>query len=734
MRKKQTVWRLLLLAVNIASTLLTLFTGLKENPVLVLITSKYALVRSRLIEGRINYDNVRDDLIDVEMLVNLTHASDNFRFISAPRRSPANLAEDRSTCMRVNSINASMLAVHYNDFWGYGPRRTQMFAHSISAPRCKVVNLRPDWFKSCVQTRANASECHRFILDNFDELQDNRVVQVGIENDFGVVGVPFLKCLGRPERMFDYMTDLMVQQSYWAGGSYHLEIQSSRCLALPLLRNSDLKWGLFQVQPVDKAADVFVGVDSSGWFAWIVNFAFGIISLVMIIQGVLSAIVRSKVVLYLPKQARFLNEQRYLRYILPSMSLATMLAEDDNSVIHFKGALLMASDTWLNHWLYIAFSMLEALVNVRLTYVVYGMGTWMLKKQINFENFLFVCTALTRMTWIMCFVHSLLRLGIKVALHSLKTLKLIKPRFREKIEWYVDASALFLSFKLYSILMGTFLYMFLKVNGSTTLMKQQVPGKRAVLGGLPGIAKFWGNEIICDNFVILSLLLLYGITIGTLILCTKYRLVASNGLIQLLQQRYLVVGWDIFVAMEALGIDPFNDKLVLDNVARTNCSIGCVLQQLYSSGPSGLVQLAGDYIFTDGGFSKEPVAFAYAPKKALMMGLVHSRGASKTSTAHTTKYTATTTIDESKISPQIAKSRLPESNFHQIRKSIYEQNLQIYTEGRFGKILLIDAEDQGNYQANAAGLAMFTVHDTLTTMSILDIKHLLGNEKKLRIA
>lgn len=195
MHKKRTLWRLILLAINIAPTLLTLFTGLKENPVLVFVSNKYELVRSRLIECRINYDLVRDDLIDVKMLVNLTHAGNNFRFISAPRRSPANLAEDRSTCMRVTSINASMLAVHYNDFWGYGPRQIQMFAHSISAPRCKVANFRPDWFKSCVQMYANASECHRFILDNFENLQDNRVVQVGKENDFGVVGVPFLKCL-----------------------------------------------------------------------------------------------------------------------------------------------------------------------------------------------------------------------------------------------------------------------------------------------------------------------------------------------------------------------------------------------------------------------------------------------------------------------------------------------------------------------------------------------------------
>lgn len=111
------VLRLLLLAVNIASTVLTVFTGLKENALLVYASDKYGLVRSRLIEGRINYNLLRDDLVDVDMLMNLTDAGRNFRFMAAPRRSPANLGEDRSTCMRISSVNASMLAILYHDFW-----------------------------------------------------------------------------------------------------------------------------------------------------------------------------------------------------------------------------------------------------------------------------------------------------------------------------------------------------------------------------------------------------------------------------------------------------------------------------------------------------------------------------------------------------------------------------------------------------------------------------------------
>lgn len=147
--------QLLLLAVNIASTVLTISTGLKENALLVYVSDKYGLVRSRLVEGRITYDLLRDDLVDKGMLVNLTRADNDFRFMAAPRRSPASLGEDRSTCMRINSVNASMLAILYDDFWDKGPRRIQVFTHSISAPWCSVINFKPDWVKSCIPTRSN---------------------------------------------------------------------------------------------------------------------------------------------------------------------------------------------------------------------------------------------------------------------------------------------------------------------------------------------------------------------------------------------------------------------------------------------------------------------------------------------------------------------------------------------------------------------------------------------------
>lgn len=79
--------------------------------------------------------------------------------------------------MRVNSINVTHTAVYFDDFWGRGARRSQYYFHSISAPRCDIVNFTPVWFDECVTTHSNSTDnCYRYILDHFDHLKDNRVV------------------------------------------------------------------------------------------------------------------------------------------------------------------------------------------------------------------------------------------------------------------------------------------------------------------------------------------------------------------------------------------------------------------------------------------------------------------------------------------------------------------------------------------------------------------------------
>jgi hypothetical protein len=48
----------------------------------------------------------------------------------------------------------------------------------------------------------------------------------------------------------------------------------------------------------------------------------------------------------------------------------------------------------------------------------------------------------------------------------------------------------------------------------------------------------------------------------------------------------------VYVALEALGVDPYNPAFVEDDVCTTSCSIDAVLQQLYTSAMSAHVTLS----------------------------------------------------------------------------------------------------------------------------------------------
>ncbi|TMW59435.1 hypothetical protein Poli38472_004504 [Pythium oligandrum] len=740
-KKALSVRRIFLFILNVASTALTLLTGLRENPVITTVGGRYDAIRSRLRDGLLSYDIVRDDVVKVDKLPDLVEAGDSYRFISAPRRSPDNLASDRSTCRRVNSMNVTVMTVNFDDFWGYGPRRTQVFLFSISAKHCGVLNLKPEWVDSCIKGHQdNATQCHEYILNNFDALSKRRVIQAGVEKDFGEIGVPFLKCMGRPERSFHFNTDLMVQHSFWAGGSFHIEIQTSDCLAKPLIRDADWLWGLFQVEQVDQAADVLLALPQTGWFAEIVTFLYGIVSISIIIMGIIAAFMQSRAVTYLPASLRSTREHKIAKVLAPFMPITTLLAENENSIITFKGSIITASDVWMNHWLFILMSVLDAVVNIRLTYVVMSMGTWMLGKKINFENFIFLCSALTRLTWLMCFVHTSIRLFLKFILRSLRTMKVIKSTLRERLEWYVDATALFMSYKIYNLLLCLMLYMMLKYHKATTFMVRQKVDKIGNYGGTVGISQFWHNEIMCDYTVILAMLTASGLALSTILLLSKYRYIANNGAIRLLQQRYVIVGWDALTAAQILGMDPYDAELVDKDVALTNCSIGSLLQMLSMSGPSGWVKLAGDYLFVDGGFSKGPILFRYPVKRAMTMGLcqgnprfsVYQKEGVSVGTEHSSAITAHRMTNMSVRAKNVDQERT--NTIEMDKASLFERRLRICTEGYVGRTLLVDVAEPGSITKNMdTGRREYAVRDALSFMTILDIKPLLNNEKKLHI-
>lgn len=788
--------KLLVFSLNLASTLLTLFTGLRENPLLVLVTGRYDGIRARFLDGSVNYNNTNTDLVALGALMDLREVGKSYRFFSQPLRGPHNFLTDRSTCRRVNSMNVTRMNIVYDDFWGKGARRSQIYMFSISAPNCDVINFRPEWVADeCVAAIGGGNEtaCHEHIFANFDALKRDQLLQVGVEVDFGVPGEPFLKCRGRPEREFNLIVDMILHKSYWAGGSWHLEIQRSDCVALPLLRDSDQRYGLFSLQSVNDQATAYSAAESSGWLATIISACYAIVSISLIVHGLFTALVRSTHAHYVPNALRFKGSLHasLLRYVVPSMTLARLLPPPEkegeqssaNSAIRLKGAVFMASDVWMNHWLYISLSMLDALANMRMTYVIFQLGTFMLKLRASMETFLFMCSALGRMTWLLCLVHSVTRLVFKLAVRSARAFGLVRMPTSRRLEWYIDGSAMFVSYKLYSIALFVYMYAMLKVHKSTTFMVRL--GRFGVYGGALQIAQFWKSEAICDYSVIFSILIsaMYAVTL-LMLRFTKYKHVVNNRVMRLLQARYVLVGWDAVVAMEALGIDPLDSTALVsvndgdEMVAPTNCSLGALLQQLYTSGPSGLVHLSGDFIFMEGGFSREHLPCRFPIKRTVTIGLIQkNEGAfggshQSTATAFSKKYVTSNKRNSYTVEPtttansttaardrtSLSQRRRPGGEDEddgaanetttnadddvvgtglakKSGKSLFDRKLSMFVDGRFGRILLVDEEDEpGRVERRAnMGLVEFVMHDALTLTTILDIKPLLGNQKKLCI-
>jgi hypothetical protein len=730
------------------------------------------LFRSRFLEGSVNYNNTNTDLVELGALMDLREVGESYRFYSQPLRGPHNFLTDRSTCRRMNSMNVTRMNIIYDDFWGKGVRRSQIYMFSMSGPNCKVINFKPTWYADeCVAGVGDGNEtaCHEHIFTNFDDLKRNRQLQVGVEVDFGIPGEAFLKCRGRPERRFDLIVDMILHQSYWAGGSWHLEIQSSNCLALPLLRDSDQIYGLFSLQSADDRATAFSAAESSGWLGSIISACYAVVSVSLIIRGIFTALVRTTHAHYVPNALRFKGslQASLARYIAPFMPVARFLPPPEkdgeppitNHSIRLKGSLFMASDVWMNHWLYILLSMLDALANMRMTYVIFQLGTFMLKLRGSMETFLFMCSALGRMTWLLCLVHSITRLVFKLVVRSIRAFGLIRASMAGRIDWYIDGSAMFVSYKLYSVAVFVYMYAMLKVRKSTTFMVRA--GKFGVYGGALNITQFWKSEAICDYSVIFSILIstMYVVTL-LMLRFTAYKHVVNNRAMRLIQSRYVLVGWDAVVVMEALGIDPFDHKALANDeeemVVPARCSFGALLQQLYTSGPSGLVHMSGDFIFMEGGFSREHPPCRFPVKRAVAIGLIRKNDAAAgVSTGFSKKYMPQSKRNSYTVEPTSAVSQRHRQSSEAIEggttnadgdvagaglvkksgKSLFERRLSMFADGPFGRVVLVDEVDEpGRVERRAnSGLVEFVVRDALTLTTILDIKPLLGNQKKLCI-
>jgi hypothetical protein len=162
---------------------------------------------------------------------------------------------------------------------------------------------------------------------------------------------------------------------------------------------------------------------------------------------------------------------------------------------------------------------------------------------------------------------------------------------------------------------------------------------------------------------------------------------------------------------------------------------------MYQSGPSGWVTLAGDYIFENGGFTREPVQFRYPTRRAMQMGLLaSSKFQSGNSTAAKARYAVSNetaglgnpTTDKSTVgdAPADDEARLQTNKeFH----GLFERRLRVFAESSYGTLLLVDMNAPGKYGKAEDGTMEYTVRDALSYMGIHDIKHVLGNKKHLTI-
>lgn len=595
--------------IDCVTAAITLLTIMRDNLVLVNATSKYTRIRTRLQVGAINYNLQRSAAVNRKLLPDLASVGASWRFFQTPGRNRKSMNKDGSVCMRVNSMSAEFLAIGFDDAWGRNVRREQTFVFNISPPNCSVINLQPTWLETnCSQLSpssasddsSSASRCHQFLLEHFDMLLQDATVQMAMLVDGGGVGAPFLRCSGRPEVSFDYLTDLMVLQSYWAGGPIHAEFQTSKCLAVPLAtRQANV--ALYQVQSKDDNADVVFAVDQTNWCVFFVSWAHSLATLAIIVRGMFNVVQYTRKVRYVPWAVRFPSWLAWLKSVpLPSIILAIWSPRDPRHVITLESSTASIPSAWMNHWLYCLICSLDALMNMRTTTIILQMAVYMLAYSVNVSNVVFLLSGVTKSSWLICVAHFTMRILAKLLLRVATGLGLMRKQLMKQLDWYVDASTMFVSYRLYSGLLYSLMLLVFKIQGKATFMARQVPPKFPVYGADSGIESFWLSECMCDLQVYFLVLVTVGsVSSLTLVTCTKYRYAANNSVLRALQNRYVLVGWDVFAVMRTLRIDPFNSALVDTErgVAVANCTLGTLIQLLYASGPSGSLQLVGDGIF-----------------------------------------------------------------------------------------------------------------------------------------
>ncbi|KAE9150567.1 hypothetical protein PF001_g3309 [Phytophthora fragariae] len=181
-----------------------------------------------------------------------------------------------------------------------------------------------------------------------------------------------------------------------------------------------------------------------------------------------------------------------------------------------------------------------------------------------------------------------------------------------------------------------------------------------------------------DFVVLLSLMMLGGGFFGFVMLLTPYKRVANNKLVHLIQKRYV----------------------------STSCSLGCILQQLYQSGPSGHVTLVADYLFHGNGFSSPRVEFSFPIRKAMAMGLLRGEKSTGTKVCASSKYASSDATTSHSMQSGAARHESSEDEIsemvHTDKKSLFDKNLCLFSETTYGRVILVDQDKPGSCSSCSA--------------------------------
>lgn len=91
--------------------------------------------------------------------------------------------------------------------------------------------------------------------------------------------------------------------------------------------------------------------------------------------------------------------------------------------------------------------------------------------------------------------------------------------------------------------------------------------------------------------------------------------------------------------------------------------------------------------------------------------------------------------DTGRVDDDKKESKIPNDEMAAIPefKSLFDRRLRLFSEGTYGRLLLVDDHETGKYGKSETGHMEYSLRDALSYMGLHDIKFVLGKKRKLRV-